>query len=1010
MANFGGRARLIGITTLTAATALVTGQAAPAWAAPNHSSVSSPSAAPSAAGTASAALESATRLFAQDGVISGTVDGPASVPLAGVCVTATGPAGARAVRTNSAGRYLLTGVAAGTYTLAYTDCADPDGYLAARYPAPVVVTGDEPSLLGPVSLTPATPAQAIATENAYTRSHQALAAAAAMRPLISGTVRSAAGRPLAGICVTALVGGSIPTPLGPEPVEAQWSSGSGAGGRYSIPSFIGLKGATIRVLFTDGCGNTGNYAPQYWRYAPIRHAATVLHQVSASTTFSGIDARLTRGGAVSGIVRGGSATGPGLAGVCVNASGRYDQSGIDLQATTGAGGRYTLVGLGTGPYQVWFAPGCGLTGNYIGARYGLVHASAGVTRTGVDGVLPVGATISGTVTSGQADDAPVSGICVSLSSSTGSTASATTGKSGAYSVDRLTAGSYYVYFSGGCGNTGSYAPQFFDDQSAAGAAGTVSVSAGGAATADASLQPGGTLAGRVTNPAGKPLGNVCVVPVSQLEDDVATSAAAAAVQSYDQGGSYNVLTTSSAGQYSEPNLAPGLYAVSFSPCDSDNSLGAAWFTGSGSVPAWISVSAGVVTDANVVLPRAGAITGTVTTTSGSKVDGICALAVPANEPELNSQTAITYFGVSGGAITGKSGRYKLNGLAPGTYTVTFAPCISSRPYAPAWYKDRLAGQRPTPVTVRAGQTTSGINAVLTTGKSVSGVIRSGISHRPIANACVLALPGTFSLLSVVTNPFALRAATTGKSGRFTLTHLAPGSYDLLALPCEGGPLAITATSLQVPSGSAAARLITLTLPRAGGISGTVSAPAADGGGAAACVIAEPVSPRDIGPEVAADYDGGYSLTNLGPGRYRIEFTSDCSNGTSQLAPVTVAPVTVTAGRITIVNAALPVVGSITGTVTSGGSPVADECVTAFAGTTTSAPAATAITGTDGSYQIGFLAPGSYRVEFAAGCGATGYAPQWWNGTAAGAPTAAGGKPVSVTAATATSGVDAALAK
>jgi carboxypeptidase family protein len=995
--NFGGKIRLIGIATIAAGTALVAAQAAPALAAPTRTSASPPTAANSAA------LQAATQVLPRDGVVSGTVDGPASVPLAGACVTATGPAGTRAAHTNSAGKYLLTGVFAGTYTLTYTDCASPDSYLPRRYPTAVVITGSQPLVLAPVSLLAASPAVGIATENAYTRSHPALAAAAASHPVISGTVRSAAGKPLADICVQASFTGATLPSEGSGTFGAEWYSRTGTGGRYSVPNFVGGTGARISVLFTDGCGNRGNYAPQYWRDAPIRHDSTVLHQVSATTTFSGIDGRLTRGGAVSGIVRGGSATGPGLSGVCVYASGRDDQSGIDLTAVTGAGGRYTLDGLGTGPYQVWFATGCGVKGNYIGSRYGRVRASVGRTRTGVNAFLPPGATISGTVTSSQADGAPVSGICVNLAGPSATT-SATTGKSGRYSIDRLTSGSYYVYFTGGCGNSGSYAPQFFDDQIAAAGATPIRLAAGGAASANASLQPGGTLAGRVTSATAKPLGNVCIESVSQLQDDTATDLTVGAVVSEVE--SYSFLSTNSAGKYSDPNLAPGLYAVSFSPCNSNNSLGAAWFTGGGRAPRWISVNAGVVTDASVVLPRAGAISGRVTTASGHPVSGICALASPPDEPELASLS----IGISGAAITGKTGKYRLKGLAPGTYTITFASCLTPHRYAPAWYKDRQAGQLPTSVTVRPGRTTVGIDGVLSAGKSVSGVIRSGITRRPVAGTCVLAVPGKYSLLSGAIDPFDLQVAVTGKSGRFTLHSLASGSYVLIAGPCVSGSLAFIAGSLKVPAGRLPAKAVTLVLPRAGVISGTVTAPAADGGGGAACVIADPISARDVGPEVAADSGGRYRLTNLAPGRYRIEFTSDCSNGTSELAPTTVSSVTVAGGHTTTVNAALSAVGSITGTVTAGGKPVAGECVAAFTSPTASQPVATAITGADGSYQIGFLSAGSYRVEFATGCGAKGYATQWWSGTATGAPTAVRGIPVSVTSATATSEVNAALAK
>jgi hypothetical protein len=37
------------------------------------------------------------------------------------------------------------------------------------------------------------------------------------------------------------------------------------------------------------------------------------------------------------------------------------------------------------------------------------------------------------------------------------------------------------------------------------------------------------------------------------------------------------------------------------------------------------------------------------------------------------------------------------------------------------------------------------------------------------------------------------------------------------------------------------------------------------------------------------------------------------------------------------------------------------------------------TGPGGNYDLGPVNPGRYLVEFSSGCGATGYATQWWRG-------------------------------
>jgi hypothetical protein len=62
----------------------------------------------------------------------------------------------------------------------------------------------------------------------------------------------------------------------------------------------------------------------------------------------------------------------------------------------------------------------------------------------------------------------------------------------------------------------------------------------------------------------------------------------------------------------------------------------------------------------------------------------------------------------------------------------------------------------------------------------------------------------------------------------------------------------------------------------------------------------------------------------------------------------------------------------------------------------------AVTGAGGSYQVTGLVPGSYDVEFTAGCGRASYATQWYDGK----PSRSHATPVTVGAGTVTSGIDA----
>ena len=77
-----------------------------------------------------------------------------------------------------------------------------------------------------------------------------------------------------------------------------------------------------------------------------------------------------------------------------------------------------------------------------------------------------------------------------------------------------------MLFSGGCGNSGSYATQFYKDQTNGAAADSVQLIAGQttAGINAISMLPGGTITGVVTDNTGHKLSNVCVRLASQAEE------------------------------------------------------------------------------------------------------------------------------------------------------------------------------------------------------------------------------------------------------------------------------------------------------------------------------------------------------------------------------------------------------------------------------------------------------------------------------------------------------------
>jgi len=937
------------------------------------------------------------------GDIVGLVRDAAGAALTGACVTVSGPSGTVPGLTRAGGRYLFTGLLPGRYTVRYRDCGQPGRYFGLWYGGSaqvgdvvrVLVTAGLPTVLKPVTLRPASPASLIATTRAALRRDgvwaNGTAAARRVRPFISGTVRGVSGRGLAGICVSA----TTVTANSAETIGVI----TGRGGSYSFPGRLGRPGSWT-VNFFSGCGNPGNYAPQWWKNAATAIGAFVLHARRGSH-FVGINARLVAGAAMTGVVRAGSASGTGLGGVCVQAIGIGRMNGVFEQAVTANNGTYQVIGLGTGLYIVDFSPGCGVKGNYIPQSYpGFVSATDGKTTKGINGFLPLAVQITGTVTTGPSST-PVAGICVQAVSR-GAGGSAVTGKQGSYTIPQLAAGQYTVSFSGGCGNTGSYAPQYYNGKPNAEAADLVTATAGQTVSGiNATMQPGGTVTGTLTSTSGRKLSGICVVVSSQQ--------AAGGLGS----GPIGLLLTglplfsgfaiSSNGGYRISNLAPGSYLAAFSAgCGNAGATYAAqWFAPQGgNSPAWLSVGAGTITSGvGATLRLAGAITGEVKTAAGKGLSGICAFAVGlTGQPSASVAELLT-----GSLPASRKGRYQITGLAGGKYAVEFEPC-NGQPYAATWYSNASSAAAARPVTVRDDVATTGINQVLTGGQSLSGQVTSAVTGRPLRGACVAVLDAGRSLVT---------GTQTGPNGTYNVAHLAAGRYNLEFFSCalSQAKLAGVIRADVLVGSRRAVTGVNATLALAGSMTGTVLGGTSAVAQPGVCVEAVPKTGNGLPGLALTGADGSYSLAGLAAGTYLVQFTSLCPFGTAALVPqwfsgqpsqALATPVLVTSGAaVTGVGGTLAADGGISGTVQVAAVAKAGVCVIAYPAAG-GQPPAVAETGADGSYQIGALVPGSYLVEFTVGCGAASYATQWYS-AAASRSTAT---PVVVTAGTVSPAIDA----
>jgi hypothetical protein len=919
--------------------------------------------------------------------ITGIVLGAGDRPLRGACVTArslrstsarTNAAAARTALTGADGRYVLARLGHGSYIISYRDCAEPGAYFEqwsggadlASDARPVLVALATQIQLAAVRLRPTRPAAFIAGAAAGWR-HVAMAHGGLAS--ISGTVRNRSGKRLAGVCVFVYPKGNYFAGVG---------ESTGRKGRYDFAGL--LPPGRYLVQFTAGCPNAGNYAPQYWKYAASPGRATVV-RLRAGQHVTGINGRLGPGGKLSGMVRA-AGTGTPLKGVCVFVTSVKPAGLYQLRAVTTADGRYSLNAMATGRYQLQFEPDCGNTGNYLPLfPRGTVRVTAGKTTAGVDASLPPGAEISGVVTGPGAS--PLGGICVYDDSNVPATQ---TGADGSYSITRLGAGPQYLAFEGGCGNSGSYAPQYYPGQANPAASIPVTLSAGQVRTGiDTSLSPGGVISGVVTGTAGQRLPGVCVavMPPSALEPNNQNLF-------IPFNGEIPFFSTANthAGAYRIRNLAPGLYYALFGPCGGSR-YPLQWFKDQGAFgrASLISVGAGTVTAGiDAVLPPSGTISGTVTG-GGRRLGGVCVSAY-----NVAGQDWITIRQASS-----HRGTYKITGLAPGRYAVLFGGCALGGAFATQWYPAAASEHAAKAVLVRSGRDTTRVNAALRGGGSISGRVIDAVTGKP-ARFCgfVAALDSAGTVMG---------GAIVSNDGRYRVDHLLGGRYTLQA--CV---LGLVNKADIVVRGTRPTTGVTIVLPDAGSMAGQVLGSTGTAPEAGVCVTAFPRTGPGVVAVAATGRDGRWTLTGLDPGSYRVLFSPVCMAGFPQVAPqwfhdkpgpASATPVTVAADRTTVaINAKLAAPGSISGTVMdSAHAAVPGICVTALPQAGGAVPVS-AVTAANGSFSIANLPPGKYLVRFDPGCGASRYLTQWYQG----APKKSGATPVTVVAGMATTAVNATI--
>ena len=877
---------------------------------------------------------------AKTGEVSGTVTGKGK-PLSGICVQAEEINSGQtfAAETTKSGSYTIRHVAPGRYNVIFAPilfCPNRTNWLQQVYK-------DNNSIS--VAFNGGGNVLTVAAGHKLTGIDGNLR----LGGEISGVVTGKSGARARGICVTAQA-------EFPHGINFGFGNQTAANGTYKFHAMFPGKYA---LYFNIGCGSRSE------NYAPVRHPRVTLHLAQHIT----VNQVLPTGASISGTVTLTTSSGSPLKGICVYASNASGSSAG--QTNTNSHGGYRIIGLIGSEYQLQFFPGCANNGNYAPATL-TTRTTAGQQTSNVNAVLQVGAEISGTIknTGGNL----LSGICIEV---VGSNTVADYGgfdNDGSYLINQLSAGSYQLGFYGGCGNSGSYAPNWYSGQPSENTAASIDLTTAETFSYDVVMLPGATITGKVTNSSGNGVSGACVEAGSQFDAELGLPILQAGT------------ATRRGGAYTLSNLAPGQYLVNFTCGFGPQRYAGQWFPDAPDAGAadLISAPAGTTPGINAVLQPAGSIGGRVTGQSGHPLAYVCVTTIDAKGtlPALRDGSDLGFIGLDRFELrteTNEYGYYRIGGLAAGRYRVLFVPCINpTTGYAAGWYRDKASAEAANPVKVKAGKLTSGINDRLSLGGSISGRVLSG-SGKPLANICVIAAAGSANPASV---------AVTNSRGTYAVGDLPAGRYTVEFSPCAGQNLVAVVAHPKVTARHTT-RGVDATLQPGGSVSGTVTAASSGSPVTDACVEVYPAGSAEPVAFGFTGFDGSYRASGLAAGSYQVYFGDpQCELTTPGLAPqwfsgqpaqAGATPVSVKPGATTpSVDAALQADGAITGTVSAGSpaTPLSGACVTALPVTANGSLPVVAVTGADG-YSLAGLLPGQYRVRFSAGCGAVGYATQWW---------------------------------
>lgn len=725
-------------------------------------------------------------------------------------------------------------------------------------------------------------------------------------------------------------------------------------GAYSLD----LPAGKYKVAFE----NWDRLAPEYYDDAEDIESATEV--IVGASAVTGIDAELAVNAAGSSSLSGTvTASDAGaVVGVTVEVwadAGGGDWGYVDATSVDPDSGDYSLD-LDPGTYRVHFSSEDRLVSEYYDDESTLASANDVVVDAdgieGIDAVLAAKAAISGTVSA--TDGGSVAGVRVEALAwnddwggwrGAGDTE---VQASGAYALP-VEPGRYKVRFIGSDRLIGEY----YDNSPSQSAAATIDVGAAGRSGINAELAVGGIITGTVTVPPGADRSGLSV-EVTTPDGDWAGW------------GQVNGDT----GQYTVSGLEGGGYFVQFA---GNGAVTGEYYDNvqSRSAATTVSVAAGATRSGiNAALESPGRITGTVTVPSGvDRSDITVSVLVPGNDGEE-----------VGSAFVESDGTYAVGDIPAGSYLVRFSSWRGN--VADQYYSGKYLRSAATRVTVASAATTSGINATLVAGTTISGRVSLEEDDDDAGGVDL-----TLYARAAVGSPWErFDQEWADSDGTFTFPHVPNGEYIVEAEGREehagefwngvGGAGADTAAGAKPISVTGTPTTgIDLRLDLGATITGTVkdTAGAGTGGQATAYRLGATGTWDEVASGSIARDNGRYWLAGLRSGTYRVGFRPRDDELQPEFyndKPTVQAAVNVAVGRqaeVTGINAVLTknaAKGIITGKVTAPADTLDEVYVTAMPEASTDSDDAwygtfNAVTGV---YRITGLPAGRYVVRFAHG--------------------------------------------